>query len=259
MSGKKKVYLSHSNLADPVVSTLLRQEIAKYDVEVLEYERQDNSDKIDSCDVLLIVPPRQDSTTNQFTVGRGQYETLCTYANSHYAASRKVYVVAFANRGRGLVIRSAYGWSRTGDNWTRGYGAMYVERPLLLLTDLNLPVMTALKPTETGELKELRLNGEMIQPVSLTTEPVFTSEHFAKVMEVANKVLPYTAHFLRDALNSEIGVKVRDDSPTLEKTRVSSVRMVREFDYGALYAKSETKKEYKASLALVGKTLKLVA
>jgi len=133
MSGKRKVYLSHSNIADETLSRVAREELAKYDVDVFEYPKgtKFTNTPITDADTLFIVPPKQSNSIMGadfvFNIGRGQYDTIKTFREAHPKAGVFIALTsAVSNKLEWSMLNSLVLSDK--NDWVRYYGEAYATR-----------------------------------------------------------------------------------------------------------------------------------
>lgn len=91
----KKIYLSKSKAGSHLDVSLIEKHLGGMDVEVVQWDIQLSSqrnidERLNSCDILLIVPPKEGDSEFEYCVGRGQYNEYQRFARS--ASNRNLIV-----------------------------------------------------------------------------------------------------------------------------------------------------------------------
>jgi len=123
-----KVYLSKSNLADPLVYTRVRTKLRELDCQLFEYSGKPDEDVVTDCDIFLIVPPAEILRANhamyvcdeEYNIGKGQY----------------VYINAFMDMNM---------------DWEVDEDSNYPEAYTMKSPDLNIDAHRILAVTSMGE------------------------------------------------------------------------------------------------------------
>ena len=75
-----KVYLAKSNKANPDLVSRVRQDLSKFNIEIVEFTGGTYTHKpLLGCDLLIVVP---DLTNSDIIVGKGLYEQIDAFGNA---------------------------------------------------------------------------------------------------------------------------------------------------------------------------------